>query len=135
MAQTNGTNFTIQIGTELIFGETTSEMQFSTDVFETTVKANAGRKKTFESGEHGFTGSASLIISAADGIKVKAIIDAKDAGEELAFVYGGTAVGDFKIEGFVILSSTNVPAPKNEARTIDVEFQGTGVYTVSVITV
>jgi hypothetical protein len=134
MAQTNGTNFTLQIDTDLIFGETTSEMQFSTDVFETTVKSSTGRKKTFESGEHGFTGSASMIVSAADGAKIKAIIDHKDAGVALPFVFGGTAIGDFKIEGNVILTSANVPAPKNEARTIDIEFQGTGNYTVTVIT-
>lgn len=135
MAQSNGTNFTLQVGTDLLFGEVTSEMQFSTDVFETTVKSSTGRKKTFESGEHGFTGSASLIISAADGAKVKAILDAKDAGDALAFVYGSTIVDDFKVEGNVILTSVNLPAPKNDARTLDIEFQGTGTYTVSVITV
>lgn len=135
MAQTNGTNFTLQIDTDLLFGEVSSEMQFTTDTFETTVKASPGRKKTFESGEHGATGSASLIVSAADGAKIVALIAAKDAGLALPFVYGSGIIGDVKVEGNVILTNINLPAPKNEARTIDIEFQVTGVYTASVITV
>jgi predicted secreted protein len=134
MAQANGTNVVLNVGAGILFGETSSEMQFSTDVFEITTKESEDRFKEFESGEHGFTGSAEMIITAADGAKVKAIIDAKDAGTPLSFVYGTSIVGDFKVEGNVIVTAVNAPAPKNEARTLSVEFQGTGKYTVAVVT-
>lgn len=134
MAQANGVNVALTVGTTLIFGETTSEIQLSTDVFEITTKGSAERKKEFEAGEHAFTLSADMIVKANDGTKVKAIIDAKDAGIPLAFVYGSGIVGDFSITGNVIITAVNLPAPKNEARTLSLELQGTGVYTVAVIT-
>ena len=136
----NGTQVLLKIvdtgGTPAtIVGQTTSTLDRSVDMIETTVKASPSRAKTYEAGEIGGTISCEAQVKNDEGTAMVALHTAAAAGTVQDFLYTSGVVGDVEFSGSALISSLSIGDPQNDVRTISYSLQITGPVTAAVVSV
>lgn len=136
----NGTQVLLQIANTggspaSIVGQTTSNLDKTVDMIETTVKSSPSRAKTYEAGEIGGTLSCESQTKNDEGTALVALNTAADAGTVQDFVLTSGVVGDIEFSGTALISSLSIGAPQNDVRTISYSLQITGPVTAAVIAI
>jgi TP901-1 family phage major tail protein len=135
MAVQNGTNLVLKLATKLFVGETSSSLNLTSDMIETTTKSSTGGAKTYIPGEIGATISASgMYDPASSNWGWTEAVAAWKAGTSLAFIVGGTDAGDKTYTGSCYITSASIDQPQNDKSTWSAELQVTGEITETTLT-
>lgn len=136
----NGTQVLLKIANTgdaeaTIVGQTTSTLDISVDMIETTVKESPERAKTYEAGEIGGTLSCEAMMKNDEGTAMLALHTAAKSGTVQDFILTSGVAGDIEFSGAALISGLSIGAPQNDVRTISYSLQITGPVTAAVVTV
>ncbi|AWW32173.1 hypothetical protein DN752_19630 [Echinicola strongylocentroti] len=125
----NGTQILIKLATEAILGQTSSNLDHTWDMIETTTKQSTARAKTYETGENGWTSSCETKLNITEGTALKELMDAADLGTAHDFESGSGVVDSMTTTGQVLISGISISEPQNDVITVSYTLQGTGPVT------
>jgi predicted secreted protein len=132
----NGTDVLLKIGQKFISGQTSSSLDETIDIIETTTKFSANKAKTKMGGEYSATMSVDCKVDPSDSTNAtyEETRTTMISREAVSFIIGGTGVGDKYITGNCIISGMSAAHPQNDATTFSVSLEITGLPTTGTVT-
>lgn len=130
MAKLDGVEIFLKIGTEILVGQTTGDMNLTADMIDCTSKDSGGDKE-YLAGERDATINVDALYDPAAAQGFSDAFTVLKTGTAITWSWGQTGSSETFWTGSGYISSVTINGPKNEASSYSLTIQNSGPVTES----